>query len=43
MNVTPITYPLRRLARLFAVLGVAAMVYSSVLVAIALQTAIIEF
>ncbi|MFQ5764771.1 MAG: hypothetical protein ACE5GT_07580 [Rhodospirillales bacterium] len=36
-------YPLRRLARLFAVIGATTVVYASALMAIAIETAIIEF
>jgi len=36
-------YPLRKLARLFAYLGAAAVAYATVLVAIAANTSIIEF
>jgi len=43
MRATPKTYRLRQVAHFFAILGAATVVYSSVLVVIALQTAIIEF
>lgn len=36
-------YPLRRLARAFAYIGVAAIAYAAALLAIAVQTSIIEF
>jgi|GEM_PF-5904267 len=36
-------YPLRRLARAFAVVGAAVVAYAAALVAIAVETAIIEF
>jgi len=36
-------YPLRRLARVFTVIGAVVVVYAAALVAIAVETAIIEF
>lgn len=36
-------YPLRKLARAFAYVGAAAVAYAAALVAIAVETAIIEF
>ncbi len=43
MSATPNTYRLRQVAHFFAAFGAATVVYSSVLVVIALQTVIIEF
>ncbi len=36
-------YPLRRMARVFSIVGAAAVVYAGALVAIAFEAAIIEF